>query len=213
MGVTMGEVRPWMVETALSSRFPVYTRANVGEVFPDPVAPLSHSFAFQSREGLQGAEMGFRDAYVRMGAFTHDEFPDDECVFLGVAGGYCYLNASALRLLGHRAPGMTAKDIDDAFFGDAPDVPPFEPQAGDDDHARTAALGETFAWVFSAESLPEVADDEAAMDRLRAARPDLGAMSDRELVDRGGRCSTRTSAASSPSTSTSRSSRPCRSAW
>ena len=79
---------------------------------------------------------------------------------------------------------MTAKDIDDAFFGDAPGVPPFEPQAGDDDPARTATLGETFAWVFSAESLPEVADDEAAMDRLRASRPDLGALSDRELVDR-----------------------------
>ncbi len=31
------------VDTPLSSRFPVYTRANVGEVFPDPVAPATRS--------------------------------------------------------------------------------------------------------------------------------------------------------------------------
>ena len=30
-----------------------------------------------------------------------DELPDDRCVLLGVVGGYCYLNASAFRMLGH----------------------------------------------------------------------------------------------------------------
>jgi len=48
------------------------------------------------------------------------ELPDDQCVFLGVTGGYCYLNATAMRLFGHRAPGMTSDDIDASFFGDAP---------------------------------------------------------------------------------------------
>ena len=38
-----------------------------------------------------------------------DELPDDRCVLLGVVGGYCYLNASAFRMLGHRAPEMTAR--------------------------------------------------------------------------------------------------------
>ncbi|NOX30256.1 MAG: phosphoenolpyruvate-utilizing protein, partial [Actinobacteria bacterium] len=107
----------WVVETVPSTRFPVYTRANVGEVFPDPVTPLSFSSMFKNAEGLQGAETGFRDAYVRMGAFSHDELDPDNPVFLGVFGGYCYLNASAMRLLGARAPGMTAQDIDDQFFG------------------------------------------------------------------------------------------------
>lgn len=174
----------WIVSTALSERFPFYTRANVGEVFPDPVAPLSFSFAFQSEDGLGGAEIGFRDAYVRVGAFEHDEFPDDECVFLGVVGGYCYLNASAMRLLGHRAPGMTYADIDAAFFGDAPDVPPFVPRPGDDRPELTERIGATFGWVLTTESLPDVLDDEQVVDRLRAERPDLSAMTDRELVGR-----------------------------
>jgi len=174
----------WIVETALSERHPFYTRANVGEVFPDPVAPLSHSFAFVTPEGLGGAEHGFRDAYIKIGAFEAAEFPDDENVFLGVAGGYCYLNASALRILGHRAPGMTAKDIDDAFFGDAPGVPPFEAQPSDDRPDLTEKIGATFGWVLTTESLPEVADDERIVNELRAGRPDIGAMSDRELIDR-----------------------------
>lgn len=174
----------WIVKTALSERFPFYTRANVGEVFPDPVAPLSFSFAFQSAEGLGGAEMGFRNAYVRLGAFEHDEFPDDECVFLGVAGGYCYLNASAMRLLGHRAPGMTYKDIDDSFFGDAPDVPPFVEQPGDERLDLTARIGETFQWALTTESLPDVLEDEEIVNRLRAERPDVTALSDEELIGR-----------------------------
>ena len=31
----------WIGQTGLSERFPIYTRANVGEVFPDPVTPLT----------------------------------------------------------------------------------------------------------------------------------------------------------------------------
>ena len=39
-------VDKWLVETDLSDEWDFYTRANVGEVFPDPVAPLSF-FYFQ----------------------------------------------------------------------------------------------------------------------------------------------------------------------
>lgn len=177
-------VERWIVETALSERYPFYTRANVGEVFPDPVSPFSFSFAFQNEHGLGGSELGFRDAYVKIGAFDHDEFPDDECVFIGVAGGYCYLNASALRLLGHRAPGMSAKDIDDAFFGDAPGVPPFEPQPGDDRPDLSERIGATFQWVLSTDSLPEVAEDERLVNQIRAERPDAHGLTDRQLLDR-----------------------------
>ncbi len=55
-------------DTGLSERFPIYTRANVGEVFPDPIAPGTRSNLFWE------SELGFRDAYVRLGAFDPDEF-------------------------------------------------------------------------------------------------------------------------------------------
>ncbi|MEM9610808.1 MAG: PEP-utilizing enzyme [Actinomycetota bacterium] len=173
----------WLVETDLSGEWDFYTRANVGEVFPDPVAPLSF-FYFQNDDGLGGSEHGFRDAYYRMGAMVPEELPKDECVFLGVTGGYAYLNASALRMLGHRAPGMTAKDIDDSFFGDAPGVPEFVVKDGFERPDLTAKLGETFQWVLTTPELPDVLAHERVMNDLRAVRPDLSSMSDTELIDR-----------------------------
>ena len=82
---------------------PDLPRANVGEVFPDPVAPATRSLL------LFESELGWRDAYIRMGAFETNEFPDDEFCILGVAGGYCYLNASVMRVFGERARGSHGK--------------------------------------------------------------------------------------------------------
>lgn len=178
-----GEIQEWMVETALSERYPFYTRANVGEVFPDPVVPLTFSFGFQNGTVIGGSELGFRRAYERIGVMEESEYPAEECLFLGVAGGYAYLNASALRMLGHRAPGMTYQDIDDAFFGDAPGVPPFEPRPGDDRPDLTEKIGATFQWVLTAESLPDVAAFEQTVNQLRVDRPDFVSMSDQQLID------------------------------
>ncbi len=175
-------VDKWLVETDLNDEWDFYTRANIGEVFPDPVAPLSFQY-FQHEGGLGGSEMGFRNAYDRIGAVTPDELPDDHCVFLGVTGGYAYLNASALRMLGHRAPGMTANDIDDSFFGDAPGVPEFVVKPGFDRPDLTEKIGQVFNWTLTTPNLPEVLEQERTMNELRANRPDVSAMSDRELID------------------------------
>ncbi|MGD9755078.1 MAG: PEP-utilizing enzyme [Acidimicrobiia bacterium] len=174
----------WIVESTLSDVWDFYTRANVGEVFPDPVAPMTSSFGFMTPTGLGGAEMGFRDAFVRMGAFDDgDELPPDEMVFLGITGGYCYLNATAIRLLGHRAPGMSSTDIDASFFGDAPGVPEFVVKPGFDRPDLTEKIGATFGWVLTTDSLPGALEQERLVDELRANRPDAAALGDRELLD------------------------------
>ncbi len=176
-------VDKWLVETKSSEQFPFYTRANVGEVFPDPVVPQTFNYAFQDGDKLGASEMGFRNAYVKIGAFTHDEFPPNECVFNGVKGGYSYLNASALRILGHRAPDMTYNDIDDSFFGDAPGVPEFVVREGYDNPECTAKIAQTFGWVLTTEGLPDVLDEERMVNQLRIDRPDFSAMSDQQLSD------------------------------
>src|SRR5438270_13636284 len=80
-------MEPWIVGSKPSARYPLWTRANVGEVFPDPVAPLTFTVGMRV-----DAEGSFRDASVKMGAFTHDEFAPDNMEVLGVFGAYCYLN-------------------------------------------------------------------------------------------------------------------------
>jgi pyruvate,water dikinase len=178
-----GVYRPdrWVADSTLSARYPIYTRANVGEVFPDPVTPLT----FDS--GLWLAELGWRDAWARMGAFEPDEFADDEYVQLGVVGGYCYLNASLIRLFGERAPGLSWQVMDEQFFGAQPGIPPYEEQAGDVRPDLTERIAATFAWALSVERLSDLADlteDMRSTKRWRHERPDLTTLTDRELVAR-----------------------------
>ncbi len=169
-------MEPWIVGSKPSKRYPLWTRANVGEVFPDPVAPLTFTtFMVEHTEGA------WRDALVRMGAFTHDEFAPGEMETLGVFGGYCYLNASVTRILGERGPGLTAQMMDDLFFGAQPGIPPYEVAPGDVNEERSAAIGEVFQWALTADKLDVPAESEKLVDSIRAQRPDLESMSNEEL--------------------------------
>lgn len=169
----------WVVDTPMSSRYPLYTRGNVGEVFPDPVAPLSFDLGMR-----EGAEHGWRDAFVRFGVFDMDEFDPDAMEILGVFGGYCYLNVSVSRIFGVRVPGLTPELVDVTLFGEQEGIRPYEPQPTDESPEHTARIQETLGFIFAAEDLPDLAEHAKAMDELRAARPDMTAMTDRELVDR-----------------------------
>lgn len=176
----MGD-RYYVTDSDLSERFPLYTRANVGEVFPDPVTPLT------SDTTLWLAELGWRDAWVRMGAFDADEFPADEFCQLGVQGGYCYLNASLIRLFGERAPGLSWEMMDATFFGVQPGVPPYEEMDGDVRPDKTDRIGETFGWVFAQQhvtDLTELTVDREETKQQRAIRPDLTTLTDTELWQR-----------------------------
>ncbi|MFZ4719967.1 MAG: PEP-utilizing enzyme [Ilumatobacteraceae bacterium] len=176
----MGD-RYYVTDSDLSERFPIYTRANVGEVFPDPVTPLTSDTA------LWDAELGWRDAWFRMGAFEPDEFPDGTFCQLGVQGGYCYLNASLIRLFGERAPGLSWQAMDEQFFGAQPGIPPYEEFPGDVRPDLSEKVGATFAWVFSKTSLSdleELTEDRVHTKQLRADRPDLTQLTNEQLWQR-----------------------------
>ena len=168
----------YVTDSDLSERFPLYTRANVGEVFPDPVTPLtSDTMLFLS-------EVGWRDAWARMGAMELDEFPDDQFCQLGVVGGYCYLNASLIRLFGERAPGLSWRDMDAQFFGVSPGIPDYEEMPGDVRPDLTEKVGATFGWVLSQTCLSDLdglTEDRVLTKQIRDARPDLSAMDERAL--------------------------------
>ncbi|MBK7724631.1 MAG: phosphoenolpyruvate-utilizing protein [Dehalococcoidia bacterium] len=126
-------------------------------------------------------EGAWRDALVQMGAFTHDEFAPGEMETLGVFGGYCYLNASVTRILGERGPGLSAQMMDDLFFGAQPGIPPYEVAAGDQNEERTAAIGAVFQWAMTTDRLDIPAEAATLVDSIRAARPNLEAMTNQEL--------------------------------
>ncbi len=169
----------WVVDSDPSPYFPIYTRANIGEVFPTVVMPFSWTVW-----GIPLAIPGWRQAYVNIGAFDPDEFEDGDHDVLGVFGGYGYLNVSASRVFGVRAPGLSPEAIDASFFGSQPGITPYEARPADESPAHTERLGAMIGWVMSAPDLKELRDQRQEVHDLRAARPDLTALSDKDLLDR-----------------------------
>src|SRR5262249_1677853 len=49
---------------------------------------------------------------------------------------------------------------------------------------KTEKIGQTFGWALTTEELPELIDDQIMTKRLRDERPDLSALTERELADR-----------------------------
>jgi pyruvate,water dikinase len=169
----------WIVDSTPSRRHPIYTRANVGEVFPDPVTPLTATIGITAE-----AEPGWRDALARFGAFDPDEFDPDNNEIIGVFGGYCYLNVSIARILGVRTPGLSPEMIDATFFGTQPGIPPYQPQPTDERPDLTERVGATLQWILTTPDRADLMTEQEAMEALRDARPDLTTLSDAELVGR-----------------------------
>jgi len=174
----MGE-RIWVVDNEPSTRYPIYTRGNVGEVFPDTVAPLSWTMF-----GRPGAEPGWRDAFERFGVFDKSEFNPDELEILGCFGGYCYLNVSISRIFGVRVPGLTPELVDQSIWGEMPGAPPYRALPTDESPQHTARVQKTVEWIFTTPDLPELREDAKRVQAIRDARPDLSVMSNEELIAR-----------------------------
>ena len=173
----------WPIFDRTSTTFPLYSRANVGEIFPDPISPLNASAGFQAN-----LEPGWRDAFVACGVWDHDLY--DTAVdrnILPAFGSYLYINMSLMRLFGVRVPGMGAEAVDLQYFGDMPGIPSYESEKRDvdDDPAFSEKAG---AWlmqdVLLAEDLAAYDADRAEVLAIRAARPDIASLSDAELAER-----------------------------
>lgn len=173
----------WPINDTASKVFPLYSRANVGEIFPDPISPLNASAGFQ-----HNLEPGWRDAFVACRVWNHDLY--DATVdknILPAFGSYLYINMSLMRLFGVRVPGMSPEAVDLQYFGDMPGIPSYDSEKRDfdQDPAFEEAAG---AWlleeVIGATGLPAYDADRDEVLKLRAERPDMTTLTDQELRER-----------------------------
>ena len=170
----------WPIRDDASKVFPLYSRANVGEIFPDPISPLNASAGFQ-----YNLEAGWRDAFVNCGVWDHDIYDASvEHNILPAFDSYLYINMSLMRLFGVRVPGMGPEAVDLQYFGDMPGIPSYasERRDFDDNPEYQAKAG---AWlmekVLGATDLAEYDADRELVLKIRAGRPDMAALSDVEL--------------------------------
>ena len=159
-----------------SPRFPLYTRGNAGEVFPEVQYPLSFTSSWASWQLAGERSVAFS------GLFSRKEMAGDPTAFGGTFGGYTYLNLSAFRVAAVRAPGTKVADIDDQFLGTST-APPYVPHKGDRSlRASLAALAYGMR-TLKATALAQLDDDAARAEAWRSGLPDPTTASDRQLID------------------------------
>lgn len=179
MGATPETARTWIDDNVITEKAQFWTRANVGEVLPEPPSPLAWDLVWET-----GTMLGWRDCAINRFGFLEDELDERRPEVLGLFGGYAYLGADFIRVFGERTPGMSAEAMDAAYFGDHPDVPPYVAEPWHVNDASSATIGGWLGWVMSATEVPELLEHAAIGRSLRERRPDLDAMSDADLLAR-----------------------------
>jgi len=162
----------WIVEGKIDPRWPINTRGNIGEVFPEVLTPLSYEL------GVLAAERAWRDSYREFGVLQPGDFASDDPQIIGLYGGYAYLNMSFLRVMGVRAPGSSAEAIDLSLFGES-NAPPYVAQKGDRNLRASLKVLTSVMKALKQNELPAiVADSFEAADAFMAKRPALDAPDD-----------------------------------
>lgn len=182
VGSTNGSEHPDAAERWVghdsSTRFPVYTRGNAGEVYPEVFTPLSFSV------GSEATERSMRAAMLTSGLIRPhelDELPITTAVGSGVFGGYAYLNLSIQRTASARMPGGKARDADVNFLG-VGEPPPHVPVSGERNW-RASLAGLAYVWrLLRTRELPHLEADQTAVDEYLASLPPIDAP-DAELSD------------------------------
>ena len=166
----------WFIDDTPSKSFPIYTRGNVGEVFPDPVSPLTADHTWRG-----AGDIGVRDFMYRF-TIDPDEVDEDNKLMFEIFGGYMYLNLSVARLMGARSSGMTPEMVDMGFFGSSSALPPYNPRKKDNDPevcSRVDAL--MFSWM-TATDFPAVKTLTDEVEEVVHNRPSFDDLSDNELI-------------------------------
>ncbi|MDO9175314.1 MAG: hypothetical protein Q7V62_10960, partial [Actinomycetota bacterium] len=115
--------RIWVADMEPSTRYPLYTRANVGEVFPNVLSALGGT--------LMGDDVGRAQMEVfREIGFVTPRDLDGIRLGTGVFGGYLYANGSLSRIMGVRTPGMSATTSEEQL-GTIEGLPPYRREKGD----------------------------------------------------------------------------------
>lgn len=166
----------WVGDEA-SQRFPIYTRGNAGEVYPEVYRPLSYSIA------RDAGERAMRRAILASGFIRPEEFdgiPLSTALGSGTFGGYVYLNLSVQRTISARVPGGKALDADAAFLG-VGEAPAHLPHPHEKNW-RASLAGMRYVWRLTKTTrLPHLEDDQQVVQRYLASLPDAAQATDAEL--------------------------------
>ena len=165
-----------------SAQFPIYSRGNVGEAFPNVISPLSGSLMLDASARSQ------RRFFLAIGGLSKRQVRDARNQMFAQFGGYLYTNVSMARLAAVRAPGMSLDDLD-AQYGGVAVLPAYKPQRGDRSIRGTLRLA-----IYASRALRLADADRARLaqqevDDWVASLTPLDEATDAELLARARRAS------------------------
>jgi phosphohistidine swiveling domain-containing protein len=166
----------WLIDWERSERMPFYTRANAGEVLPDPASPLGWTLVFE-----KGLLPGWLRGLVEFGIYREGELPMDRPPVAGMFGGYFYINLSHCRVVAIRM-GLTVEAFDAALLGNAAAAPPYQPRPDDPCEQCSARVARTIGEILTASEFPQIDADLERILAKRRGRPDLTVLSEAALV-------------------------------
>ncbi|MDE0928352.1 MAG: PEP-utilizing enzyme [Acidimicrobiales bacterium] len=159
-----------------SKRFPVYTRGNVGEVYPEVVFPFSASIStlISSDPAVEALE--------QTGILTKRENQENADVHMGAFGGYSYVNLSVSRIIAVRTPGVTVEEADATFLGSEGLAPPHVRQRGDR-NLRASLRGMLYGLkVLSGKQLPDLEKEQQVARRWQKDLPKIADATNQQLL-------------------------------
>lgn len=165
----------WVADSEPNERFTLYTRGNVGEVFPHVMTALTGTLIGDAVRQAQ------TEVFVEMGVLRPREVTGPS-VGTGVFGGYLYSSGSAMRLFGVRMPGMTATTGDEQVFGSVEDLPPYQPAKGDGSLIATVLVSRYALGLFRRPDLTPLDDARRAAQDWLGTMPDLVSAPTDELL-------------------------------
>jgi pyruvate,water dikinase len=174
-GHTFAMTPRWVADDEPNQRFTLYCRANVGEVFPNVLSPLTATLIGPAVQKGQTASM------CSMGVLTAAE-TTGPAAGTGVFGGYLYMNAAAMRLFGVRMIGMSVADVDEQVLGEVTGLPPYSPSPGDRNLRASLRLGRSTLRLLRRPDLTALDTAKRAARAWLATMPHLTSASDTELL-------------------------------
>jgi rifampicin phosphotransferase len=175
----MSEVR-WIPDQTIPPHASFWTRANAGEVIPEPPSPAGWDLIWDDG----GCISGWRDCATTRLGFDDHELDERHPELAGVIGGYFYLCGTFSRVWAERTPGMSAAMVDAAYYGDHPDVRPYVHEPWHDNPRTGEVMTGWLGWVMGAMDQTELAADRERAYEYRRNRPPLNELSDHDLLER-----------------------------
>ena len=159
-----------------SERYPIYTRGNAGEVWPEVAYPLTITLT-----RIVGEEASALAA-INAGVISRNDILEGPSCFGGVFAGYMYLNLSFGRMIAIRTPGTTIEKSDATYYGSEEQAPAYTPHKDDKNFLASMKLVR-YGWrMLRTEEISCLQKDRQVVQEWQERLPTILKATDQELV-------------------------------